>query len=224
MGGAAMSIHLPVDHIVLLVDDLESAGSAFERSGFQVTPQTRHSPAMGTANRCIMLEGSYIEIMGIVAETPANATWRSLLAAGGGIRGFALGSSDIDATAGELTQADVPAEQVRHFSRMTGDGELRFSVTRIDPAATPGLQCLVCQHHTAELLWQPATMIHANGARRLKSVSLPNAASLEGLPAASMSDGVEISSGSGKLVFSGASALHADLQETCGIEIVVDAP
>jgi hypothetical protein len=85
------------------VPDLEAAGAAFEAAGFHVMPQTLHSPAMGTANRCLMLQGaSYIEIMGIVAETEANATWRRLLSDGTGIRGFALRSTDIDASACEL--------------------------------------------------------------------------------------------------------------------------
>jgi hypothetical protein len=219
-----MSIRLPVDHVVVLVPDLETAGAAFEAAGFFVTPQTRHSPAMGTANRCVMLRDSYIEIMGIVAETDANATWRKLLAEGQGIRGFALFSSDIDASARELAEAGIPAEPVRHFSRTTDDGELRFSITRIDPAATPGLQCLVCQHHTADLLWRPETMIHENGAARLLSVSLSQAASLSVLPHTESSNGVAVQAGGNRLILSGPRSQYHDLRATCGLELdIVEA-
>lgn len=219
-----MSLRLPIDHVVVLVQDLEAVGSALETAGFHVTPQTRHSPAMGTANRCVMLDGSYIEIMGIFVETPANATWRNLLSQGAGIRGLALGSRDIGASARALASLGIAAEPVRHFSRMTDDGELSFSITRIDPATTPGLQCLVCQHHTADLLWRPDTMNHANGAARLASIVLPQASSLSALPRAEGDAGVEARIGSGRLVLTGSRAQYHDLRDICGLDIEIVAP
>lgn len=213
---------LPVDHVVVLVADLEAAGQAFETAGFHVTPKTLHSAAMGTANRCVMLEGSYIELMGIAAETDANATWRKLLAEGAGIRGIALGSNDLRASAEAIAASGMAAEPARHFSRMTAGGELRFSVVRIAPSATPGLQCLVCQHHTAELLWLPETMAHANGAARLVSITLPQAASLSGLPKDG-SNGIPVTGGSNRLVLSGSRAKSFDLRAVCGIELEIVA-
>ncbi|WP_018897716.1 VOC family protein [Rhizobium sp. 2MFCol3.1] len=216
-----MSIRLPVDHVVILVADLDAAGAAFEAAGFHVTRKTLHSAAMGTANRCVMLDGSYIEIMGMVAETIANATWRKVLSDGAGIRGLALRSTDIEASAQALARHAIPAEPVRHFSRMTEDGELRFSITRIDPAATPGLQCLVCQHHTAELLWLPQTLVHANGAARLASITLPQAGSLSALADEETASSTAIETGSARLILSGVSAQYHDLRESCGIELEI---
>lgn len=214
-------ISLALDHVVVLVADLDAAGQAFEAAGFHVTPKTLHSAAMGTANRCVMLHGSYIEIMGIVAETDANTTWRELLSQGAGIRGIALGSRDIEASAAALASAGVGAEPVRHFSRLTAVGELSFSVARIDPKSTPGLQCLVCQHHTAELLWLPETLVHPNGTARLASVILPQAASLSDLPKDGTGEGVSIRPGSSKFLLSGSQAGHHDLRETCGVELEI---
>jgi hypothetical protein len=219
-----MNMRLPIDHVVILVPDPEAAGSAFEAAGFHVTPQTLHSPAMGTANRCVMLQGgSYIEIMGIVTATPANATWRRLLSDGAGIRGFAFRSTDIEASAQELASLGIAAEAVRHFSRMTDDGELRFSITRIEPHATPGLQCLVCQHHTAELLWRPQTMVHANGALSLLSVALPQALALSAFPMDESEEGIAMAAGAGRLIFSGQQPQYHDLRSVCGMEIEVVA-
>jgi hypothetical protein len=219
-----MNLHLPIDHVVILVPDLDAAGAAFEAAGFHVTPQTLHSPAMGTANRCVMLQGAtYIEIMGIVAETPANATWRRLLSDGAGIRGFAFRSTDIEASAQELASLGIAAEPVRHFSRMTDDGELRFSIARIELDATPGLQCLVCQHHTAALLWRPETMVHANGATSLMLVALPEAPSLSAFPVDEGGRGIAVTSGLGRLTFSGRQPQYHDLRSVCGVEIEVVA-
>lgn len=166
-----MTLLLPVDHLVVLVPDLDAARAAFIDAGFNATPVTRHSEAMGTANSCIMLKGTYIELMSVVAETPANEGWRALLAAGAGLRGFALASEDIEETAGLLAAKQIDAEPVRHFSRETAKGELRFSVIRLPRASTPGLQCIFCQHHTPKLLWTRDAMRHPNGATRLEGAS-----------------------------------------------------
>jgi hypothetical protein len=214
-----MSASLPVDHVIILVPDLDAAGTAFEAAGFHVTPRTEHSAAMGTANRCVMLTGSYIELLGIVAGTPANTTWRALLAAGPGLRGVALRSVDIDASVEELAAQEIAVEAVRHFSRATDEGELRFSIVRIDPAATPGLQCLVCQHHTASLLWRAETMQHANGAAAMQAVVLPQAEALQHLSLNKTSTGIELIKGPGRLVLSGDRAHYADLRDVCGVEI-----
>lgn len=218
-----MSVSLPIDHVVVLVPDLDAAGTAFEAAGFHVTPKAQHSPAMGTANRCIMLQGSYVELLGIDTETPANATWRALLASGSGIRGIALRSGDIEASAAQLEALGIPAEAVRHFSRQTEAGELRFSITRIDPQATPGLQCLVCQHHTADLLWIPDAMRHENGASRMRSVALPQAEIFERFPRDGTAFGIDLVRGSGRLMLSGSLARSFDLRDICGVEIEVIA-
>jgi hypothetical protein len=106
---------------------------------------------------------------------------------------------------------------------MTGDGELRFSITRIEPDATPGLQCLVCQHHTAELLWRPETMVHANGVTSLTSVALPEAPSLSAFPMDEGGQGIDVTSGLGRLTFSGRQPQYRDLRSVCGVEIEVVA-
>lgn len=173
-----MTIHLPVDHLVTVVSDLEKARAAFANAGFTVTPIARHSEAMGTANACIMLRDVYIELMGIVAETPANEGWRALLEAGPGLRGVALRSTDIAETATMLANRGIEAEPGRDFSRQMPEGELRFSVVRLPRTLTPGLQCLYCQHHTPQLLWTSQAMQHANGATRISAASVAGSAAL----------------------------------------------
>lgn len=170
--------NLPVDHLVALVPDLEAAGAAFRAAGFTTTPLAHHSAAMGTANICVMFANGYLELMGIVTETEANAGWRSLLAQGPGLRGVAFESQDIAATHQALEEAGLAPEPVRHFARNVPEGELRFSITRLSREITPGLQCLYCQHHTRDLLWLPHLMQHDNQAVAMLGACLPDAASL----------------------------------------------
>jgi hypothetical protein len=215
-----MSLRLPVDHVVIPVVDLATAGQAFEDAGFHVTPQTRHSPAMGTANRCVMLDATYIELIGIVAETAANATWRQRLETGPGIGGLAFRSVDTEATAAELRKLKIRAETIRHFSRQTDEGELRFSVIRIDPVETPGLQCLFCQHHTQELLWRPGLLRHPNGASLLQEIALPK---VDVLARFGDKAGVRAVSGDGRLTIAGKKAAHHDMRKLCGVAVQVVA-
>lgn len=167
-----MSRRFDIDHLVVLVPDISKVEAALGAAGFRVTPVSRHSDAMGTANVCVMLGNSYLEFMGIVADTEANAGWRALLAEGPGVRGVAFASRDIDVTESDLAARGIAGEPVRQFTRATPDGDLRFSVIRIPRGTTPGLQCLYCQQHTADLLWQPHLLQHSNGARRLAAASL----------------------------------------------------
>lgn len=179
-----MILHLPIDHFVILTRDLDAARDAFRAAGFSATPVSRHSEAMGTANTCIMLEEDrYIEVLGIVADTPANQSWRALLEDGTGLRGVALASGDIEATGAMLAAMGIDAEDPRHFARMTPDGDLRFSVIRLPRAMTPGVQCIVCLHHTPHLLWTPHAMRHDNGATHILAARMPGIAALGDLAA-----------------------------------------
>ncbi len=215
-----MSITLPLDHVVALCPDLAAAGAAFEAAGFRTTPLSHHSARMGTANICVMFKDSYIELMGIVSETEANAAWRAMLAEGGGLRGIALRSEEINDTADALDAAGVPHEPVRHFSRRTEDGELRFSVIRVDLQATPGVQCLFCQHHTPELLWQTDYMNHPNGTRRILGVQLPDLASLAPLAGLPGPGAVPFSPGAPAVVLSAPPVASSGIRRHAGLELI----
>jgi hypothetical protein len=185
---------LGVDHFIVVVSDLEAAREACLDAGFTATPIARHSAASGTANSCIVLPQVYIELMGIVVETPASGTWGRLLKSGPGLKGVALGTDDIEQTAVQLAARGFAADPVRRFSRSVPEGELGFSVIRLSPDLTPGLQCLYCQHHTLELLWSPDTMRHSNGAQRIAAAVVPHGSGLEPLtggnwPALPVADG-----------------------------------
>ncbi|MBN8932275.1 MAG: VOC family protein, partial [Rhizobium pusense] len=140
-----MSLEFGVDHIIVLVTDLEAARAAFVSAGFFATPLARHSEASGTANTCIMLPDTYIEVMGIVTETPASEGWLSLLDLGQGFRGIALRSAAIEETVAALLEKGFELEPFRRFSRTIPQGVLRFSALRLPPDLAPGIQCIYCQ-------------------------------------------------------------------------------
>lgn len=204
-----MSLFLPIDHLVILTDDLQEARDAFVGAGFTTSPIARHSPQMGTANSCIMLDNAYVELMGIVAPTPANESWRALLTEGAGLKGIALASNDIDVTALDLRAAGIEAEPPRHFSREMDEGELRFSVIRLPRVLTPGLQCIYCQHHTRKLLWTASALRHPNGATRLLGATLRHAGTLQPFAVPEGPEAIQIEEGEGAVEIAFAQGIDA---------------
>ncbi|MFL5215549.1 MAG: VOC family protein, partial [Microvirga sp.] len=84
-----------LDHIVVLVRDLDGAAETWRRLGFTLAPRGTHSAHMGTGNYTIMLGADYIELIGVLTETAHNAPSRALLARRGeGIERAALTTTD----------------------------------------------------------------------------------------------------------------------------------
>ncbi|XWQ83897.1 hypothetical protein RWA05_30855 (plasmid) [Sinorhizobium meliloti] len=124
----------------------------------------------------------------------------------------------MEATATDLATRRIRAEPARHFSRATAAGDLSFSVIRIDPAETPGLQCLVCRHHTPNLLWRPALLDHPNGATGLRQ---PQAETLDRFAS---EPGIPVVSGEARVTLAGRRAAVHDLRSLCGVLIEIAAP
>lgn len=220
-------VRAALDHAVVLVADLAGAAEGFEAAGFTVTPEARHSPEMGTANRCVMLATTYVELLAVVAPTERNAGWRELLAGGPGLKGLAFRSGDIEATARRLAEHGVAAGPPLRFGRAVEGGKLGFSIVRVDGTASPGLQMFACQHHTPGLLWTPDAMRHPNGARELDGLTVPctKPAAASRVAAAIgcgegglTSIGFASGTGSGRIsIRTDGTALSADLSASCGI-------
>src|SRR5712692_9426590 len=89
-----------IDHIGIAVPDLAAAAAAFERLGFLLTPLSQQAGPLsldgpvarwGSANRCVMLEAGYIELIGIVDPSLYDNELGRFLARYHGIPVLALG-------------------------------------------------------------------------------------------------------------------------------------
>jgi hypothetical protein len=87
-----------IDHILILVNDLESARDYMKALGFTVTPRADHVK-FGTANHLIILQNVYIELLGVVNDKPEDRTSLNhilgLLEGGEGLHVIALSTDDI---------------------------------------------------------------------------------------------------------------------------------
>lgn len=69
-----------IDHVVLVVDDLDRAATAYERLGFTLTPRAFHDERMGTTNRLAQFAGrNFIELLEV--DRPAGVEEHALGAA-----------------------------------------------------------------------------------------------------------------------------------------------
>jgi catechol 2,3-dioxygenase-like lactoylglutathione lyase family enzyme len=166
---------LGLDHVIILVRDLDDADACMARLGFRPTPRGYHSAHMGTANATVMLEdGTYFETLTVLQETPANADLRAVLALREGPAGLAFKTDDAHGAADEFEAAAIATGGALAFVRPvelpSGTQDACFTVARPRIDATPGAWLLVCQHHTPDIVWREDYLEQPNGATGLAEV------------------------------------------------------
>ena len=168
-----------IDHAVIMVRDLAAAAAQWTDLGFTVSPRGVHSAHVGAANHTVVFENDYVELLGVLRETEANAPSRAFLARrGDGIERLALATADAAAAADELRHAGIAATGPFAFGRpvpLPGGGEVeaRFRIARWPVDVAPAsVRLFVCEHLTPEAVWRPELQRHANTARRLKEIGI----------------------------------------------------
>jgi hypothetical protein len=161
---------LYLDHVSHFVPSLDAAAALLERLGFCVTPlsaQVADGVPAGTANRCVMLEEGYIEILTPTADTPNARRMRERMEKFVGVHLACFGTPDADAERSRLAAHGFGPLPVVSLQREVAGGTLRFKVVRVDPPMPEGRVQYV-QHLTAELLWR--NLDHDNGVLGLEAV------------------------------------------------------
>jgi catechol 2,3-dioxygenase-like lactoylglutathione lyase family enzyme len=221
-----------LDHVVVVVRDLEDAARAWSDLGFTLSPRGTHSAHMGTGNYTIMLGDDYIELLGVLAATPRNASTRDWLARREGVERVAFTTTDAAAGVAQLQARGIAASGPLDFGRPVDlpDGtstEARFRTFDWPHDERPsGLRLFACEHLTRSAVWIPELQLHANGATGIARVELlsqdPAAAArqmarLIDRPAARQEDGAwQVPSGDARAGFvfldrSGLAARYPDI-------------
>lgn len=166
------------DHAVVAVRDLDAAAEQWRRLGFTVSPRGTHSAQMGSGNYTIVFDVDYIELLGVLAETPHNAPTRAFLAKREGMERVAFTAVDAAAGVEELKARGIAATGPVDFGRPVvlpggGNTEARFRVMHWPVDERPGgLRIFACQHLTRAAVWIKSLQTHANTARRLLEVEM----------------------------------------------------
>jgi catechol 2,3-dioxygenase-like lactoylglutathione lyase family enzyme len=124
-----------LDHLVILVRDLDQAIRDYETLGFAVTPGGEHADGL-TRNALIpFVDGSYLELVAFVdPDDPRDNVWgwRSFLSSGGGLIDYCVTSDDLRADVRRLENLGFDVEGPTDGGRRLPDGaEIRWRTARI---------------------------------------------------------------------------------------------
>jgi hypothetical protein len=124
-----------LDHLVVLIRDLDRAIRDYENLGFVVAPGGEHADGL-TRNALIPFkDGSYLELVAFVdPEDPRDNVWgwRPFLSSGGGLIDYCVASDDLRADARRLEDLRFAVNGPDDGGRRLPDGaEIRWRSARI---------------------------------------------------------------------------------------------
>jgi catechol 2,3-dioxygenase-like lactoylglutathione lyase family enzyme len=169
------------DHAVIAVADLDTAIAAYRKLGFDVISGGRHT-GRGTHNAIIRFGLDYLELIGIHDQALGlkhGGNVNDLIAyierAGGGLLGFALATSDLDAIAADWSSDFAPANNPVPMERVRPDG-FRLEWRLLIPGGSAWRRPwpFLIQWHTPdrERLARDGPGHHPNGANGVAGVTL----------------------------------------------------
>lgn len=163
-----------IDHVVVLVRDLDRARSTYERLGFTLTPRGYHT--LGSQNHCIVFGRDYMELLAVPKPHPAMQFFSDFLATGEGLGAIALATDDAEGAQRELLASGVAAEAPLDFSRPVelpeGARDAKFRIVQLAAADTPGCRTFLCQHFTPDLVWRDEYRSHAVGVTGIAAIGI----------------------------------------------------
>ncbi|MEO1225694.1 MAG: VOC family protein [Pseudomonadota bacterium] len=177
---------LTLDHVGIVVPDLDRAFETYRSLGFRLTPRSSHKKQavpdgpfepLGSGNHCIMLRQGYLELLGITDPALPHASIAKRLERYSGLQLVALGCGDADAVEQAWRAASdgcQPAVTLGRDVPLAGGGTKHgaFKIVYLDDTAVPEVELFAIQHLTPEVLWQEALLDHPNTAIGLQSATI----------------------------------------------------
>ena len=177
-----------LDHVGWFVPDMDAAARSFEKLGFKLTPFSVHGdrdPAtgdlrpLGTANRLVMLEEGYLEILTLHGgvTNPSVERMRASMARHVGVHLIAMTVADSLAEARRLESDGFALNPTINLRRTieAEDGrqvEVAFTVIRPKEGVHPEGRIQVLTQHTPEHMWQRRYVENDNAITALRGVML----------------------------------------------------
>jgi catechol 2,3-dioxygenase-like lactoylglutathione lyase family enzyme len=174
-----------LDHVALVVPDLDLAAETYRRLGFRLTPKSSHKGALptggvgpwGTGNHCAMFAEGYFEILGVTDPSLPHDHVARRLARYAGLHLIAFGTADAAAASAALQARGVPgiADPIyvgRDVPFGEGTRPGRFAITYLDEERYREADFIIIEQQTRDVLWQPELLKHPNGVTALRSVTV----------------------------------------------------
>jgi len=159
-----------IDHIVILVEELDAAIADYTALGFKVAPGGTHADGATHNALVVFADDSYLELIAFRREAPEHHWWRHV-AAGEGLIDFALLPSAIAEDVAAAQSRGLEIHGPHPGGRLRPDG-VRVAWQTARPAA-PGMPFL-CGDVTPRELRVPQGELraHANGVAGIAGVTV----------------------------------------------------
>jgi hypothetical protein len=159
-----------IDHVVVVIANLESAIESYTRAGFTVVRGGKHS--IGTHNALIAFaDGAYIELIAFQKPVPGHP-WQTALESGGGLIDFCMRSDDLGADVEALKRAGAKIGALTAMTRDRPDGyRLSWELAIPEPPFNGQLPFLI-KDETPRDERVPHERTHRNGVAGIASVTL----------------------------------------------------
>ncbi len=149
-----------IDHLVIVVHDIDVAVKNYEQLGFTVVPGGRHP--VGTHNALISFtDGSYIELIAFYEPTPRHRWWAPLQQ-GGGLVDFCMQTDNLTADTAAFRSSGVMIDDPRPLTRTRPDGYQLKWVLSIPREGQRGVAPFLIQDETPREERIPREMNHRN--------------------------------------------------------------
>ncbi len=174
-----------IDHLVLMVRDLEAAAARYRAMGFTITPKAQH--AWGTANALAQLQGNFLELLTVdrphlIVEAESGhfsfgTANRDFLAKREGCSMLVFESQDARADVRDFVGQSLTTYEPFDFQRQARlpDGSevtVGFSLAFVTDPRMPQVTLFCCQQQAPQHFWKPDYQVHPNTAIRCEEVLL----------------------------------------------------
>lgn len=159
-----------IDHLIIVVKDLDQAAKDYQQLGFTVVPGGKHP--VGSHNALISFrDGSYIEIIAFYREAVDHRWWEPL-AKGERFVDFCLQTDDLRGDTRKLRDAGVAINDPVPWSRKRPDGyELKWLLS-LATGSHRGVAPFLIEDLTPRTERIPQNFDHKNSAAGIERVTL----------------------------------------------------
>jgi catechol 2,3-dioxygenase-like lactoylglutathione lyase family enzyme len=169
-----------IDHVAIVVNELESAIASYSRAGFNVVRGGKHP--IGTHNALIAFaDGTYLELIAFTKPDTGHR-WQQALAKGSGIVDFCMSTDDLAADAESMRRAGAKIGDPFSLTRDRPDGYHLSWVLATPEAPFSGQLPFLIKDDTPRDERVPRERSHRNGATGIRALTIavddPGATSL----------------------------------------------
>jgi catechol 2,3-dioxygenase-like lactoylglutathione lyase family enzyme len=162
-----------IDHIVIVVNDLDAASRDYTTAGFTVVPGGEHTNGKSRNALIAFADGTYFELIAFddVNDAGGNPWASALQQSGEGLVDFALRTADLDAEVAALRASGITVVGPTDGGRTRPDGQtLAWRTIRFEEPGAP----FYCHDVTDRTLRVPGgdATVHANGVTSVHGILL----------------------------------------------------